>query len=186
MTFHAPPDLGWYDVLRDFGGLIGAAVALLAAATGYAAVRLQIVEMQRENRDRRDAETRATAERRLIAVTLVSAALEALRYDLDRVSNTIGRGAGEGIRIEPDRMKWLSQRVHALSLEPVLKVAEYLHPACVKEYIDLTTISHRLLENDGTLTYGALRDQIETVRNRVTDLQKLLNDDAELARAALG
>jgi hypothetical protein len=189
MKFHAPPDFGWYDLLRDWGSLIGAGVALVAAWIAYAAVRSQIEESQRENRAQRDLAARAEAEQRLIAATLVHAALETFRYDLDRVRNTFYPGSGDAqfdtAKIEPDRARWLRQRLRPLMFDPVLPYAGRLDHPSVKEYFLLSSISERIRDDEGSVTYGELRRQIVTVRDRVVELQQSVHAQAERARSAM-
>ena len=188
--FELPKDVTLYKVLTDFGAIIGAIVTLIAAITAYVAIRAQIGEARKEDREHREIELQNRARERLIGATLVDTALEVLKFDLNRVRNTFDPGTTDKnfneTTIEAARAQLLRERLRALILEPVLPYIDKLEHQAIAEYIFIAMITERAREEDRPVTYGEFRQQLATIEARVATLQTDVKAQAKSARASLG
>lgn len=182
--FTFPHDLTFYKLLTDWGGLLGALVALLAAATTYLAIRAQIKEAQKEDLEHRALERRNRARERLIGATLIGATLEVLKFDISNVLNTFGPGNDNEL-IEPERAKWLRQRLRVLVLDAVLPYIDRLEHNAVAQYTFIANITERARDAETTITYGDFRKQLKNIADRAEALQKDVNIQAESALGLL-
>jgi hypothetical protein len=155
-----PQDASWYKLLADWGSLIGAAVAVLAACAAYAAIRRQTRATQREFDAQRAAQQATKVQNELVAATLVDAALEAFKADLDTVRNMFDPAAGnpnlDDKMIDVNRARWLREQIRLLISTQILPYLGHLKSDLVREYFLIAAISERLRESKVPTTYGDL------------------------------
>ena len=116
---NAPKDVGWWDIIRDGGSFLAAVFAVIAAIIAFRAVQLQIAEARKEFVEQRSAANRSQASDKLLASLLAAAALELLRYDLDRMLNTFYPGPSAE-PMSAERARFIRQRMNPLLLDSVL------------------------------------------------------------------
>ena len=187
MDLGIPNDITVYKLLTDWGGLIGALAALIAAIIAYYGIHRQIKEAREENREHRQLAVLDRAREELLAASVVDAALEVFKYDLHHVRNTFDPGEGDAQfdnqPIQPERAQWLRQRMRALTFEPVLPYLDRLGHEAAAEYLIIALISERVRHDDRSTTYGEFRELLKNLVARVEALKKAVNTDAESVRA---
>jgi hypothetical protein len=187
MDLGIPNDITFYKFLTDWGGLIGAVAALIAAIFAYIGICAQIKEAREENRENREVALQNRVREELLAASVVDAALEVFKYDLYHVRNTFDPGEGDpqfdNQPIQRERAQWLRQRLRALIFEPVLPYLDRLEHEAAEEYLYISFISERARDDESPTTYGELRELLKTLGERVQALQKAVNTHAESVRA---
>jgi hypothetical protein len=178
-----PADITLYKLLTDLGGFIAAIAALIAAIIAYNGIWAQITEAQDENREQRKVERRREKQEKLVAASLVGAALEVFSFDVSHVRNIFDPGKGDpdfdNRTIEPERAQWLRQQLRPLTFGSMLPYLGRLDHELAKEYLFLISIGQRIRDDSRPLTYGQLRELLETVRPRIDHFQGDIRRQAE-------
>ncbi|HEY1851496.1 MAG TPA: hypothetical protein VGG60_10765 [Candidatus Binataceae bacterium] len=184
------------QIRAAFGVSVDGFLALLAGVIAYAgavrgarrqvdAMRAQLAEAQRQNLDQKHAGRLAQSRDQLAAATLVGAALEVLRYDLDGLLNLFDPGALDPafytVEIAPDRARWILDQWRPPAWEPLFTYVGRLSHEAVEEFFFVLSISERLPQNLPR-TYGDLRDRIKDLKGRVIELKARLQSESEAAR----
>jgi hypothetical protein len=168
--------------LALIAGVIAYAGAVRGARRQVDAMRAQLAEAQRQNLEQKHAARLAQSRDQLAAATLVGAALEVLRFDLDSLLNLFDPGALDPafytVEIAPDRARWILDQWRPPAWEPLFSYVGRLSHEAVKEFFFVLSISQRLSQNLPR-TYGDLRDRIKDLKGRVTELQSRLHSDSE-------
>ena len=155
---------------------------MFAAAIAYCAVRAQIREARKEYLEQREAAQRAQKQEEAVAARLVDAALEAFKFDLNRVRNTFDPGSDpqfDNQMIEPERARWLRQRLRPLVTNDMLLYVGRLKPEPAREFFLIAAISERTRDADHPVTYSELRDDLRNMSKRTVDLQQALKTESK-------
>lgn len=178
-----PADASWYKLASDWGSLIGACVTLLAAGVAYAAVRLQTKEIQTEFREQQAADRAARAQDKLAAATLIEAALEAFKSDLNSVQNMFDPAAGhpnlDNEIIAIDRARWLRRHIRPLISRAMLPYLGHLQADLVRDYFLIAAMSEWMRDAQNPITYGDLLNNISTLRTQAVALQTHVETQAK-------
>jgi hypothetical protein len=178
-----PADMSLYKLASDWGSLIGAGVALLAAGVAYAAVRRQTKETQAEFQEQRAADWAAKVQAKLVAATLIEAALEAFKSDLSRVQNMFDPAAGhpnpDDQTIAGNRARWLRGHIRPLISGTMLPYLGQLQADLVHEYFLIAATSEWTRDAEDSITYSELLNNISALRARAVALQTGIRTQAK-------
>jgi hypothetical protein len=170
-------------------GVIAYRGAVRGAREQVAAMRAQLDQARSQNREQKETGRRSQSSERLAAATLISAALEVLKSDLQRLRGFFDPRTSDSSfyahEIDSQRARWILDQWTPPIWEPLFPYVGRLNHQTVQEFFFILSISQRL-PREKPVTYGNLRDLLDTLEDRVKDLQACLKREAAAAQQFLG
>jgi hypothetical protein len=182
MKFGWPSDGSLYRLFTDWGGFIGAIIALLAAVFAYLAVRAQIKEARRTYLEGRGAAKRVERQEGLVAIYLIDAAPIKFKFDLEYA---LGRlDIGTSTRPDMPDILFGGTGTKPIGISAIVPYIGRIDLGLVRMFTSLVMASERLAD-PAPNSVKLAREAITALLERTKELQTYFEAERERTEALM-